>query len=40
MDTAERYRRFATMETCGHSPSYGLLTSRIADVPAPPDAAA
>ncbi|WP_077796596.1 DUF2332 domain-containing protein [Streptomyces sp. JHA26] len=33
MDTAERYRRFATMEARGHSPTYERLTAAIADTP-------
>ena len=30
MDTAERYRRFATVEVRGHSATYGMLAGQIA----------
>ncbi len=33
MDTAERYRRFATAEARGHSPTYERLATAIADLP-------
>ncbi|WP_426403529.1 DUF2332 domain-containing protein [Streptomyces sp. R-07] len=33
VDTAERYRRFATMEARGHSPTYERLTAAIAGDP-------